>query len=184
MLAVLATGLAEGQNPGDLELVVCAGENTQLQVTHRRVGVDELATVVDDLLQSRYEFFRSIDALDIEDARHRGHQVATTVVLIEDRDGSWARSEELAHWSRSGRAAGINLVVGALIPPPEVLPPADDTPPARMVEHIVDTASGSGLLASMATTTIVNRRQGRATLRTGTRSGESVLTDFDLIASV
>lgn len=185
VLAVLATGLAEGQNPGDLELVVCAGENTQLQVAHRRVGVDELAAVVEDLLQSRYEFFRSIDALDIEDARHRGHQVATTVVLIEDHDGSWARSEELARWLRGGRATGINLVVGAPIPPPEVLPPADDTPPARMVERIVDTARlGSGLLASMTTTTIVNRGQGRATLRTSTRSGESVLTDFDLIASV
>lgn len=187
LLAVLAAGLAAGQAPGDLELVLCAGEDVQLQVTHRRVDAGELAAFVDELLQSRYEFFRSIGARDIEDARRHGHQVPTTVVLIEDSDGIWARSQELAHWLRVGRSAGFNLVVGTPIAPPTALTSAGDMSPALVLERVVHTATlGNGLLASMTTAAIFNRGDGRGTLRTRGRwdgvrrvQGPDVLTDFD-----
>ena len=181
LLAVLATGLAAGQSPGDLELVVCAGENTQVEVAHRRVGADELAAVVDELLASRFEFFRSVDALDIEDARGRGHQVPTTVVLIDDHDGAWAASEALARWLRVGRSAGIDLVVGTPIALSNAVTSADATSPAEALDRLVRAATRrTGLLPSMASATIVDRGQGHWTLRTSDRWGHSVLTDFTL----
>lgn len=186
LLAVLAAGLAAGQAPGDLELVLCAGEDVRLQVMHRRVDAGELAEIVDELLQSRYAFFRSIGVRDIEDARQHGHQVPTTVVLIEDRDGIWARSQELARWLRVGRSAGINLVVGTPIAPPTALTSAADMSPALVLERGVHTATlGNGLLASMTTAAIFNRGDGRGTLRTIERGrADHVLTDFDLAKSV
>ena len=186
VLAVLAVGFAAGQAPGDLELVLCAGEDVQLQVTHRRVDAGELAGIIDELLQSRYEFFRSIGARDIEDARQHGHQVPTTVVLVEDHDGIWARSQELARWLRVGRSAGINLVVGTPTAPPTALTSKDDMSPALVLERVVHTATlGSGLLASMTTAAIFNRGDGRGTLRTIERGrADHVLTDFDLAKSV
>lgn len=187
LLTVLAAGLAAGQAPSDLELVLCASEDVQLQVTHRRVDGGELAAFVDERLQSRYEFFRSIGARDIEDAREHGHQASTTVVLVEDRDGIWARSQELARWLRVSRSAGINLVVGTPIAPPTALTSADDMSPAWVLERVVHTATlGNGLLASMTTAAIFNRGDGRGTLRTRGRwdvvrrvQGPDVLTDFD-----
>lgn len=182
LLTVLATGLAAGQAPGDLELVLCAGEDTQLQVTHRRVDADELTEILDELLQSRYEFFRSIGARDIEDARQHGHQVPTTVVLIEDRDGLWARSQGLARWLRVGRSVGINLVVGTPIAPPTVPTSVDATSPALALDRAVRTATlGNGLLPSMTTAEIFNRGEGHGTLRTSERGrAHHVLTDFNL----
>lgn len=186
LLAVLAAGLAAGQAPGDLELVLCAGEDVRLQVMHRRVDAGELAEIVDELLQSRYAFFRSIGVRDIEDARQHGYQVPTTVVLIEDRDGIWARSQELARWLRVGRSAGINLVVGTPIAPPTALTSAADMSPALVLERVVHTATlGNGLLASMTTAAIFNRGDGRGTLRTIERGrADHVLTDFDFAKSV
>lgn len=52
--------------------MLCASEGTQLGVAHRRLDAKELSEFVDELWQSRFEFFRSIDAIDIEDARQRG----------------------------------------------------------------------------------------------------------------
>ncbi|MEU0498018.1 hypothetical protein [Mycobacterium sp. NPDC006124] len=185
LLTVLATGLAAGQSPGDLELVVCAGEDTRLDVVHRRVVADELADVVNELLASRIELFRSIDALDIKDACGRGHPVPTTVVLIDDHDGAWARSEALARWLRVGRSAGIDIVVGTPIAQPTAVTSADAMSPAVAFDRVVRAAvARNGLLASMASATIVDRGQGHWTLRTSDRWGHSVLTDFTLTRGV
>lgn len=183
LLTVLATGLAAGQSPGDLELVVSAGEDTQAEAAHRRVGADELAAVVDELLASRCELFRSIDVPDIEDARDRGHQVPTTVVLIDDHDGIWARSESLARWLRVGRSVGIDIVVGTPIELSNAVTAADGMSPAEAFDRLVRAATRRNrLLDSMMSVTIVDRGQGRGTLRTYDRWGRSVLTDFTLTA--
>ncbi|WP_099020928.1 hypothetical protein [Mycolicibacterium palauense] len=185
LLAVLATGLAAGQSPGDLELMVCVDEDTQVTVAHRRVGAGELAAVVDELLASRFEFFRSVDALDIEDARGRGHQVPTTVVLIDDHDGALAGSEVLARWLRVGRSAGIDLVVGMPIARPNAVTSTDGMSPAEAFDRLVRAATRRNrLLDSMASATVVDRGQGHWMLRTSDRWGRSVLTDFTLGAGV
>lgn len=185
LLTVLATGLAAGQSPGDLELVVCASSDTQLKVAHRRVGADGLAAVVNELLESRIEFFRSIDAIDIEDARGRGHQVPTTVVLIDDVDDIWARSEPLARWLRVGRSAGIDIVVGTPMPLPTAVTFTDATSPAEAFDRFLRAATRPNeLLYSMATAMIVGRGEGRGTLHTSDRWGRSVLADFDLTPGV
>lgn len=168
LMAVLAVGLAAGQNQGDLELLLCAGEGAQLGVEHRRVDPTALAGHVDELLAARIQLLQSLDARDVEDARAKGRRVATTVVLIEDLDGEWARSDSLARWLRVGRSAGINIVLGA----PAALPGAastsvDDMSPAQVLDRLLRTATvGGAVAANMSSATLFSLGGGRGTLRT------------------
>ncbi|WP_151834963.1 hypothetical protein [Mycobacterium avium] len=165
LMAVLAAGLAADQRPGDLELVLCASEATRLPVEHRRFGAAELVGHVDELLVSRHEFLRSVDARDVADARQNGHQVPTTVVLIEDHDGNWSASEPLGRWVRIGRSSGVNLVVGAAAASPSIS--ADDTSPARVLDRLARAAlAGDAAFMNMTAATIFGLGDHRATLRT------------------
>lgn len=165
LMAVLAAGLAADQRPGDLELVLCASEGTRLAVEHRRLGAAELAGHVDELLVSRQEFLRSVEARDVVDAREKGHQVPTTVVLIEDHDGSWSASKALGRWVRIGRSSGVNLVLGAAAASPLIS--ADDTSPAQVLDRLARAAlAGDAAFMNMTTATIFGFGDRRATLRT------------------
>lgn len=165
LLAVLAAGLASGQRAGDLELVLCAGEATQLTVEHRRVGADELVGHVDDVLRSRHEFLRSVEARDVVQARERGHQVPTTVVLIEDLDGQWGASAAVGRWLRIGRSSGVNVVLGAPAASPSIW--ADDMSPAHVVDRLARAAlAGDAAFMNATTAAIFGLGDGRATLRT------------------
>lgn len=165
LLTVLATGLAADQRPGDLELVLCASEATRLTAEHRRLGAAELVGDVDELLLSRQEFLRSVEARDVVDARENGHQVPTTVVLLEDHDGSWSTSKALGRWVRIGRSSGVNLVLGAAAASPPIS--ADDTSPARVLDRLARAAlAGDAAFMNMTTATIFGLGDRRATLRT------------------
>lgn len=104
------------------------------------------------------------------------------MVLIEDHDGIWARSQWLARWLRVGRSAGINLVVGKPIPSTTALTTLDATSPIHVFDRIVATLGNE--LASMTTVTIFNRGGGRGTLRTSGRWADNMLTDFEFATSV
>lgn len=168
LLGVLATGLAGGQRDGDLELVLCAKPSTQLGVAHKRVDSDDLASHVSELLESRYRLLQSLEASDIEEARARGHRIPTTVVVIEDDAGVWARSQDLARWLRVGRSTGINVVLGSTIAPPTALTSNVDMSPARALDRVVRASGlqGNEMVANMVSTTIFDLGAGRGTLRT------------------
>ncbi|MGJ6127427.1 hypothetical protein QN239_33140 [Mycolicibacterium sp. Y3] len=201
LLAVIAAGLAAGQKPEDLELVLCAGEDTQVTVEHRRVDAGELVGHVDEVLGSRHEFLRSVEARDVAEARERGHQVPTTVVLIEDPDGQWGRSAALGRWGRIGRSSGVNVVLGFPAAPSSIW--ADDTSPEhkltwkaspsdrRLLDRLARSAALAGDAAFMNATTaaIFGLGDGRATLRTHGRWNPvrrvreaDVATDFTFTA--
>lgn len=190
LLGVLATGLAAGQRDGDLELVLCAKPSTQLGVAHRRVDSDDLTSHVNELLESRFRLLQSLEAVDIEDARARGHRMSTTVVLIEDYAGVWRGSQALARWLRVGRSTGINVVVGTPVAPQTALTSNVDMSPARALDRVVRTAlRGNDMVAGMAPTTIFKLGGGRGTLRTmgswdpeGRMQRADVLVDFTFTA--
>lgn len=187
LMAVLAAGLTAGQNRGDLELVRCADEGAQLGVEHRRVDPTDLVAHVDELLASRLQLLQSLDARDVEDARDKGHGVATTVVLIEDLDGNWARSDSLGRWLRVGRSAGINIVLGAAAELPGAASTSvDDMSPAQALDRLLHTAKvGGAVAANMSSATLFSLSGGRGTLRTfgqwdpvRRRQAPDVLLDF------
>ena len=97
-----------------------------------------------------------MEARDVEDARVKGHGAATTVVLIEDLDGEWARSDALGRWLRVGRSVGVNIVLGAAA---GLLGAAstsvDDMSPAQVLDRLLRTAKvGSALAANMSSATL------------------------------
>lgn len=160
LLAVLAAGLAAGQRPEDLELVLCGSAATQLGVEHRRVNPDQLARRIAELLRSRLELLHSLDASDVEDARRQGHHLPTTVVLIEDHDARWSnpplprrplrgrllRTSETISACRSilqcGGPAGINLILGA---PSTRLNCFDDDEPCPATQRVLEPPVRMGL---------------------------------------
>ncbi|PJE03569.1 MAG: hypothetical protein CK429_32705 [Mycobacterium sp.] len=188
LLAVLAAGLASGQRQGDLELVLCASDATQVTVDHRRVGADELVEHVNDVLRSRHEVLRSVEARDVAEARERGHQVPTTVVLIEDLDGQWGASAAVGRWVRIGRSSGVNVVLGSPAASPSIW--ADDMSPAHVLDRLARAALADDAAFMNATTAaIFGLGDGRATLRMlgrwnpGRRVREAdTLTDFTFAA--
>jgi len=165
LLTVLATGLSAAQRPGDLELVLCASEASQLTVDHRRLGATELVEHVREVLVSRIEFLRSVEAHDVAEAREHGHQVPTTVVLIEDHDDTWGKSKALHEWTQVGRSLGVNLVVGAPAASPSTL--AEGTSPAQVLDHLTRAAlAGDPVYTAMTEAWIYGLGDGRATLQT------------------
>jgi hypothetical protein len=189
LMAVLAAGLTAGQDRGDLQLVLCAGEGTQLGVEHLRVDPTDLADHVDELLAARLQLLQSLEARDVEDARDEGHRVATTVVLIEDLDGRWARSDSLGRWVRMGRSAGINIVLGAAAELPGAASTSvDDMSPAQVLDRLLRTAhAGGAVAANMSSATLFSLGGGRGTLRTlgqwdpdRRRQAPDVLVDFTI----
>lgn len=167
LMAVLAAGLVAAQNKGDLELVLCSGQDVRLDVAHRRVDPSALAGHVDELLDARFQLLRSLDAVDIEDAREKGHQLATTVVLIEDLDGAWGRSDSLGRWLRVGRSAGINLAYGTASPPPGAASTSvDGMSPAQVLDRLLRTATVGGAVAvNMSSARLFSLGGGRGTLQ-------------------
>lgn len=190
LMAVLAAGLTAGQDRGDLQLVLCAGEGTQLGVEHRRVDPNDLVGHVDELLAARLQLLQSLEARDVEDARDKGHRVATTVVLIEDLDGQWAHSDALGRWPRVGRSAGVNIVLGAAVGLPRgaASTSVDDTSPAQVLDRLLRAAKvGGAVAANMSSATLFSLGGGRGTLRTlgqwdpvRRRQAPDVLVDFTI----
>jgi hypothetical protein len=189
LMAVLAVGLTAGQNQGDLELVLFAGNDFQLDVQTRvRMDSGELDGL-DRLFVDRPQLMRSIDVRDIEDARAKGYPLATTVVLIEDLDGAWARSDSLARWLRVGRSLGINIVLGTAAELPGMASTSvDDMSPAQVLDRLLRTATVGGAVASnMSSATLFSLGGGRGTLRTfgqwdavRRRQAPDVLLDFTI----
>lgn len=166
LLAVLGTSLAAGQRPGDIELVLCASAATQLTVEHRRLGAVDLIGHIRDVLAARHEFLSSVEVGDVAEAREQGHEVPTTVVLIEDvHNITWRTSKALDEWTRLGRSLGVNLVLGAPVASPAIS--ADAKSPAQVLDSLVRAAfDGNGEFIHQATVTIFGLGDRRATLAT------------------
>lgn len=188
LMAILASGLMSGQHRGDLELLLCAGDGVQIGVEHRRFEAEALANHVDELLNARSHALQSLDIRDVEDARAQGHRLPTTVVLIEDLDGAWARSREAGRWVRIGRSLGVNIVVGISAQPPAGSL-VDDLSPAHVLERLARAAGmGADVLNNMSAT-IFSLGERRGTLRTigqwdpvRRRQAPDVLADFTFTA--
>jgi hypothetical protein len=194
MLSHLAAGLAAGQRPEDLELIVCANESLNINCDHLRLDPPALKRHVDQLFDDRFRTLRSLDCHDIEKARDAGHRMPTTMLIVDEhdpewwlpfwqRDREWSDSTQLARWARVGRSAGINIVLATSARVPAHKPSGPDRAELVVLRRWMEDQLNNLALINLSSTTIFTYGEGRGTLREpgyldAVRS--KVLTDFTL----
>lgn len=163
MLQHLGSGLAAGQQAGDLELITSASAPFYLKAGHIHWDTAQLGDLLADHLGARHRMLAALECADVEAARQAGHRIPSTVVLIAEPPAEQVQSGQLERWTRVGRSAGVSLVLGFQCLPMPVHSP-DDALQLRRVRQLLTDRVGQAAAANMSATTIVHLGADRGRL--------------------